>query len=433
LVVSPIARRIAILLLASLMVAPVAEARTLRVGPERNYKHFRDASLAARDGDVILVDAGVYTADVCTWSQNDLVIWAPGGRARIEAAGANEGGKGTWVVEGRNFTAENIEFSGARVPDHNGAGVRIHAKGKVTLRNCYFHDNEMGVLGDADEILIDRCIFDRNGTEDRIAFYHNIYLWGPQVTVQNCYIRRATGGHNLKTRGLNNYILANRIMDEADGTGSYSIDVPDCGRTYIIGNVIEQGPMSPNYHMISYGSESDNNKTLELYVINNTLINNGRADGFYMKIHKGTRGRITNNIFYGPGTTWVGGSLDDDHNQVFGALDNQPRFRNPRTYDFRLTPESPRSIVDRGAPPGVSSMGYDLRPKLEYVYDANGRNRPVSGPLDLGAFEYVAARIEAPKPLPSATKPKTTATTSKKKKTPRTYPAKSPKSAPTKR
>jgi len=354
----------------------------------------KDAALSAEDGDIILVDPGVYPADVTRWKQNDLMIWAPEGRAHFKAEGAAESNKAIWMIEGRNFTAENIEFSGARVRDRNGAGVRIHANGKVTLRNCYFHDNENGVLGDADEILIDRCVFDRNGsTGSGDAEGHNLYVWGTSVTIQNSYIHRGLGGHDVKTRGETNTILANRIMDEADGSGSYPIDVPDCGRTYIIGNVIELGVRSRNYHLISYGAEGDRNRWQELYIVNNTMVNNGRPDGFFVKIRKGTNAQITNNIFYGPGTPWVGGIVNGSHNYIQPPRDDRPRFSDPASYDFHLTADSPRDIVDRGIPPGRSSTGFDLAPSLEYVYDARGRARPVSGDLDLGAFEYTRPEV----------------------------------------
>jgi len=434
--VSPITRIIsAALLFLPVAIPPAAHARTLRVGPDRNYKHIRDAAAMAADGDVILLDAGNYTADVATWTQNDLVLWAPEGRARFVAQGAAEDGQGIWVVEGRNFTAENIEFTGAKAPGHGGAGVRLHAKGNVTLRHCYFHDNENGVVSDADEILIEKCTFDHNGAGD--GHSHNIYVWGPKVTVQSCYIHRAVAGQNLKTRCRTSYILANRIMDEGDGTGSYGIDVPDCGRAYVIGNVIEQGPESRSYLLVSYGAESDKNRERELYMVNNTLVNDGRPDGFFIKIRKGTDARITNNIFYGPGTTWVGGNVQDGHNLVIPALDNEPRFANPRAYDFRLTADSPHAIVDRGVSPGVSASGYDLTPKLEYVYDADGKPRPVMGPLDLGAFEYVAPPVAPPTPpatvpgkvvakrSPAKERPAKSSPSTRKKA--KTYPARSPK------
>src|SRR5690242_16547352 len=171
--------------------------------------------MLAGDGDMILLDAGTYPADVATWTQNDLVLWAPEGRARFVAGTAGKGAKGIWVVEGRNFTAQNVEFTGA---GRKGAGVRVHSQGKVTLRGCYFHDNENGLVGDAGEILIDKCVFDHNGSGDGQS--HNIHVWGSKVTIRNSYIHRCAGGHNVKTRCDTTFILANRIMDETDGTGS---------------------------------------------------------------------------------------------------------------------------------------------------------------------------------------------------------------------
>src|SRR6202011_4555985 len=95
-----------------------------------------------------------------------------------------------------------------------------------------------------------------------------------------------------------------------------------------------------------------------------------------------------NNIFYGPGTPWVGSEVIDRHNYILPSLGNEPRFADPKSYDFHLTSDSPGEILDRGIEPGRSSAGYDLTPKLQYVYDARGEPRPVSGALDLGAFEY---------------------------------------------
>jgi len=302
------------------------------------------------------------------------------------ADGAQEGGKGIWVVYGSNFTAENIEFTGAAVPDLNGAGIRNDTSGFLVVRNCYFHDNQNGILGGADSLLIERCVFDHNGLGDP-GKTHNMYIWGRSVTVRYTYTHRAVIGHNLKTRGQNNYILYNRIMDESDGTASYSIDVPDCGRTVIVGNVIEQGPNTDNSTIISYGAESSLN-TQDLCVVNNTIVNDRSAGGTFISIGGTTPTVIRNNIFYGPGTKWSGGTVTSSNNYVSTAYDNAPRFASPSNYDYHLTSSSPTSIVNAGTDPGTSSTGYPLAPTQEYVYDAQNAARGVSGALDLGAFEY---------------------------------------------
>jgi hypothetical protein len=360
-------------------------AATLLVGPNKTYRTVRAAALAAQDGDVVLIDAGVYTGDVASWNANNLIVRGVGGRAQMVANGANEAGKGIWVVNGINFTAENIEFSGATVPDMNGAGIRNDTSGYLVVRNCYFHDNQNGILGGADSMLVEYCVFDHNGAGDGRT--HNMYIWGRTVTVRYTYSHRASVGHNLKTRGQNNYILYNRIMDESDGTASYSIDVPDCGRTYIIGNVIEQGPLSENSGIVAYGMESATN-VQDLYVSNNTIVNNRSAGGTFLQLRSGVPATVRNNILYGPGTPWSGGIVTAAGNYIEPSTNNSPGFTAPASYDFHLTAASPAAIVNAGVAAGLSATGFALTPSSEYVYDAQGRSRPLIGALDLGAFEY---------------------------------------------
>jgi hypothetical protein len=64
--------------------------------------------------------------------------------------------------------------------------------------------------------------------------------------MQYCYSHHANVGHLLKSRALINYILYNRLSDELTGTSSYELDLPSGGTSYVIGNVIEQGPNSQN-------------------------------------------------------------------------------------------------------------------------------------------------------------------------------------------
>lgn len=372
-----------------LLLADPAGAATLRVGPGREYRTIRAASQAARDGDLVLVDAGSYRGDVASWRANGLTVRGVGGRARLHADGAQEGGKGIWVVYGNDFTAENIEFSGAAVPDRNGAGIRADITGKLVVRGCVFRGNENGILAGAGEILIERCTFDGNGAGDGRT--HNMYVWGTTVTVRHTETRRARVGHNIKTRGRTNYILYNRILDTRDGTASYSVDVPDCGRTYLIGNVIQQGPASENRGIVSYGAESAEHPA-EIYVVNNTFVNDHPRGGTFVSAREGTRVRVVNNVFYGPGTPWEGGSARASHNWVGASRNNAPRFRAPATNDYRLTAASPRTIVDAGVAPGRSDSGDDLTPRREYVAVARGRARSPVGRIDLGAFEAPRGR-----------------------------------------
>src|SRR5207237_9032932 len=54
-------------------------------------------------------------------------------------------GKAIWVFREGDFLVENIAFSGARVPDLNGAGIRFE-RGRMRVVRCRFTDNENGIL-----------------------------------------------------------------------------------------------------------------------------------------------------------------------------------------------------------------------------------------------------------------------------------------------
>src|SRR6202162_2075394 len=122
-----IIRLCAILLLfvAGLMVSATANAAVLQVGPGKPFATPCAAIAAASDGDIIQIDTSItYSGDVCAWSTNNLTITeVGGGRAVVNAAGRNSQGKAIWVIQGNNTTVENIEFTGATVPDLNGAGI----------------------------------------------------------------------------------------------------------------------------------------------------------------------------------------------------------------------------------------------------------------------------------------------------------------------
>src|SRR6476660_6824899 len=65
-----------------------ANSRIIHVGSTREIRRIGEAARAARDGDVIEVDAGDYIADVAVWTQKQITIRGAGGRPRLIAAGA---------------------------------------------------------------------------------------------------------------------------------------------------------------------------------------------------------------------------------------------------------------------------------------------------------------------------------------------------------
>jgi len=96
----------------------------LQVGPHSEYTKPSDVAKVAKDGDIIEIAEGTWRNGNTVWRQDNLTIRGFGGRAHLKADGTLAEGKAIWVVKGKNTTIENIEFSGARVKDQNGAGIR---------------------------------------------------------------------------------------------------------------------------------------------------------------------------------------------------------------------------------------------------------------------------------------------------------------------
>ncbi|MGH7393014.1 MAG: right-handed parallel beta-helix repeat-containing protein [Candidatus Rokuibacteriota bacterium] len=338
-----------------------------------------------KSGDVVEIDAGLYEGDVAVWRADDLVIRAVGGRAHLRAGGLHAEGKAIWVIKGTRVTVENIELSGARVPDGNGAGIRYEGL-RLTLRACHLHDNENGILTTLDprsEVVIEYSEFANNGAGDGRT--HNIYAGGGRFELRHSYVHHARVGHNVKSRARETYVLYSRIMDEDDGTASYAIDLPNGGRAFVIGNLIQQGPRTSNSVIVSYGAEGLMKAPNELHVVNNTVVNDRSEGGTFVDV-RGTpaRAALRNNIFAGRGVVLRGpGEL------VRNLSGIEPGLLNREGFDYRLRGDSP--AIDAGVDPGIVH-GFSLAPTAQYRHPANGEPRASIGPPDLGAHEYQGSR-----------------------------------------
>lgn len=379
--------------LAALLALSIAHGATLHVGPGQAYATPCAAVAAAGEGDTILIDAGGnYDGDVCVWHTNGLTLRGVNGRPHIDAAGQSAQDKAIWVIGGDNTTVDNIEFSGCRVTDNNGAGIRQHGT-NLTVRHSYFHDNEMGILTGADPastITIEYSEFADNGFGN--GYSHNVYIGhiGHLIFRYN-WSRASLTGHLLKSRAARNDILYNRLTGEAGGTESYELTLPNGGLTFVIGNLIEQPATSPNSAMLDYLSEGFGQNTDDrLFVINNTFVND-KHSGIFLAIRAATTtpAVVRNNIFWGGGTVSSQFSAILDHNYI----GSDALFVEPANYDYRLLPTA-TAVIDAGTAPG-SGAGESLTPTAVYVHPASGAPRPQVGPIDIGAYEWAADIIFA--------------------------------------
>lgn len=370
----------------------LCNATLYQVGLGKTYSSPNDLYNAnvVQPGDIIEIDAADYIGQeaLAVWFEDDLVIRGVGGRPHLIADGEFIFGKGIWVLAGNNITVENIEFSGAVVPSENGAGIRVDGFG-FTIRHCYFHDNENGILSintpNDGEILIEHSEFAYNGFGS--GFTHNVYINSAKsLTFRYNYSHHANIGHCLKTRADENYIYHNRIMDEQTGISSRLIDLSNGGFSIIMGNLLMQGPNATNNNLIGYGLEGLTNPSSELYVINNTFVNKRAASCIFLWIQNGTSiANVSNNIFAGTGTV-IQGTTTSFSSNYENTIISQLNFEDEPNFDYNLSSNSPAMNIGTTIP----NVGtYSLTPIQSYVHPTSFTTRVISdGTIDVGAYEF---------------------------------------------
>lgn len=386
-----------------------ASAAILSVGPGKTYTTPCRAFAAAKTGDTVEITGNVtYTGDVCGIYASNLTIRGINGRPKIDAAGKNALGKGTWVIVGNNVVVENVEMFGAKVPDLNGAALRLEGT-NFTLRSSFLHDNENGILTGVNlnsSVLIEYSEFGHNGYGT--GYTHNLYIGNiANLTFRYNYSHDAHVGHNLKSRARVNMIAYNRFSSlnagetgtTAAGKPSYEIDLPNAGTSYIIGNVIQQPSVHSNPNLVGYGLEGASNPGHDLYVVNNTFLNDDSNRGNFIAVGTGVTKKILlqNNIFAGTGTLTTQVGAIEKTNYRAAA----PGFVNRAAYDLRPTANA--LVIDAGSAPGNSATGVALAPTAQYKHSAMSETRAVSGLLDIGAYEAVASTTTTTPPSTTET------------------------------
>ena len=367
-------------LLAVRPAAALEPGRVIEVGPQRAVKTLSAASRLARDGAVIEVDGGDYVGDVAVWTQNELILRAKTGRARLIAQGASAESKGIWVVRGGKVTVDGFDFVGATVSDRNGAGIRFE-KGNLRVENCRFLENENGILtgGDADSTLeILNSEFGNNGSGDGQS--HNLYVGAiGTLKVTGSYFHHARVGHLLKSRAAKNLIYYNRLTDEIGGAASYELEFPSGGLAYVMGNLIQQSSTTENPNVISYGAEGYRSQTNRLYLVNNTLVDMRPQGGQFLRVKPGAEVLAINNLLVGKSKLETAGP-GEYRNNFNVDLDE---FVLAIREDFHLKPGS--KLLGKAVTVDAVD-GIVLRPTAEYKHPTSVRALK-GGALSPGAMQ----------------------------------------------
>ena len=278
-------------------------ADVLRVGPGERLHTVAEAAALARDGDTVEVGEGVYGGDVAVWTQRRLTIRGVGARPRLVAGGASAEGKGIWVMRGDEMVVEHIAFEGARGPYSNGSGIR-HEAGALTVRNCLFRDNEMGILTAnkaSMSLVVENSEFS-HAVPVSPHISHLLYAGRiGSLLVRGSYFHHGRVGHLLKSRARTNRVEYSRLSDEAEGQASYELDFPDGGQVFLIGNLVRQAAGTENRRMIAFGAEGLQHEDNRLVLVGNTLVDDVPEGGEFVAVWSQERVRITavNNLLVG--------------------------------------------------------------------------------------------------------------------------------------
>ena len=254
-------------------------ADILRVGADKEYKKPSEAFDAAKDGDTIVIDEGVWTDDVKYLPSTPNLTICGAGIDRTVIDGSRfiastypsdephiAGWKGLWVITGTGCTVEGVTFRNARVPaaaGQNGAGIRYEGDGPITIRNCSFTDNQNGILcGPLPNatMLIEGCVFRSNGNRAEWGGdegnTHNLYIGAiRELIFRNCISDHAWKGHDLKSRAYKTTIENSVFDDGHDARSSYIINCPNGGDVTVTGCTLVQSETAENGVMIAVGEE----------------------------------------------------------------------------------------------------------------------------------------------------------------------------------
>ena len=183
-------------------------------------------------------------------------------------------GKAALVLRGRGAEVSGLVFQNMRVPDFNGAGIRLE-QGDLTVAETWFRDSEQGILtGDdaAARIVIDRSTFTRLGTcEGAGGCAHSIYTgeYG-HVRVTRSRFEEGRGGHYLKSRAARVEIASSSFDDARGRATNYMIDLPEGAAGQISNNWFVQGSDKENYSaFIAVAAEGQTHSSAGLAIVGN--------------------------------------------------------------------------------------------------------------------------------------------------------------------
>lgn len=216
----------------------------------RGYAHLQQAvdAIGDRQGTVAIAP-GRYAE--CAVQERGQVAYLASEPGKTILDGRACEGKAALVLRGRSAQVAGLIFQNIRVPDFNGAGIRLE-KGDLTVAESWFRDSQQGILSAADaagRIVVDRSTFTRLGTcEGAGGCAHSIYVgdYGT-LRVTRSRFEEGRGGHYIKSRAARTDVAASSFDDANGMATNYMIDLPGGAAGQISNNWFVQGKNKENY------------------------------------------------------------------------------------------------------------------------------------------------------------------------------------------
>lgn len=227
------------------------------------------------------VGDGVGTIRIAPGTHRDCAVQSAGRIAFVAVEpgtaifdGVTCEGKAALVLRGAGARVEGLAFQNLRVPDGNGAGIRLE-RSDLAVVNTLFRNSEEGILTHDDPaatLTIDRSTFSRLGRCDRgLSCAHSVYtgIWG-KVIVTRSRFEKGSGGHYFKARAIV-VDISDNSFDDSQGTGTnYLIDLPSGSVGRIANNLLVQGRNKENHSaLIAVAAEERKNPSAGLVVQGN--------------------------------------------------------------------------------------------------------------------------------------------------------------------
>lgn len=239
----------------------------------RSFGRLQDAVDAIGEGEGTIRIAPGYHRDCAVQTAGRIAFVATEpGRAIFE--GVTCEGKAALVLRGAGAKVDGIVFQNMRVPDGNGAGIRLE-RSDLAVVNSLFRSSEEGILTADDPeatLTIDRSTFSRLGRCDRgLSCAHSVYtgIYG-RLVVTRTRFEKGSGGHYLKTRAISVDIDDNSFDDTQGKATNYMIDLSSGSVGRIANNLLVQGRDKENYSaFIAVAAEERKNPSRGLVIEGN--------------------------------------------------------------------------------------------------------------------------------------------------------------------